>query len=658
MACTLGPLVEEANTAAAAAYTICEADPRGLTLTPEELRIVEKGSWCQWQPTYTVPDIGGYLPTLVTHVKDKVYEELWAELQAKITALEANAAMVYSTKLERVTGDEAMAGRLDASYAQWESGSSALASSVQTALASQNYALSQQILETKASLDGKITANSEFYQTSLASVGGIMAASGVLNSVTLADGSKVVSGFRSQASSETGSEFTIFADTFKILNRVPNSSGGYTYSQVIAPFTVQNDTVYIGKVNTSEPQITFLGEFASAPSTAGLDKNVVYKNTTDGNSYRFNGTSWVVFLTKGATGATGPAGPAGTPGSNGTRGSVHITVNGTYSSGSATSSAFQSATGLYDKVIGDWVTFNSSGGAIDYYRSGNGSDTWIQAALYVNGNLLVTGSVNSNALSSTAITSQQMYIRQSTNGLVPNGGSVMLVESTTAFNALAGVNYNTSSTGNGIQGEHKGSGVGVKGVSSSGTGVDGYTFNSSHEWGLYTANKTFSGQGFTPFTGSHIAYTQDVLKVGELVYSIDAWTVNINQALMHVAKTTTAKDKRVVGVVSYAKDTLLDNITDNPMILPEHQPYIEYMIENNFKEVNINALGEGGILVCNENGNIDNGDYLTSANLAGYAMKQDDDLMHSYTVAKALESVDWANEAETTKLIACTYHAG
>lgn len=142
------------------------------------------------------------------------------------------------------------------------------------------------------------------------------------------------------------------------------------------------------------------------------------------------------------------------------------------------------------------------------------------------------------------------------------------------------------------------------------------------------------------------------------MYSIDAWAISMNQTLVHVGKTTTAKDKRVLGIVTRVKDTLLDNITDNPLVKPEHQPYIDYMIENNFKEVNINSLGEGGILVCNENGNIDNGDYLTSANLAGYAMKQDDDLLHSYTVAKALESVDWANEAETTKLIACTYHAG
>lgn len=45
-------------------------------------------------------------------------------------------------------------------------------------------------------------------------------------------------------------------------------------------------------------------------------------------------------------------------------------------------------------------------------------------------------------------------------------------------------------------------------------------------------------------------------------------------------------------------------------------------------------------------------------------MKQDDDLLHNYTVAKATEPVDWSTvdvDAELgykSKLVACTYHAG
>ncbi len=78
------------------------------------------------------------------------------------------------------------------------------------------------------------------------------------------------------------------------------------------------------------------------------------------------------------------------------------------------------------------------------------------------------------------------------------------------------------------------------------------------------------------------------------------------------------------------------------------------------EEVNthtIYALGDGQILVTGEGGDIEVGDYLATSNKEGYAMKQSDDLLHSYTVAKALENVDWKNEEGNTRLIACTYHA-
>ncbi len=69
------------------------------------------------------------------------------------------------------------------------------------------------------------------------------------------------------------------------------------------------------------------------------------------------------------------------------------------------------------------------------------------------------------------------------------------------------------------------------------------------------------------------------------------------------------------------------------------------------------ALGDGHILVCREGGDIEIGDYLTTAGKTGHAMKQDDDLLHSYTVAKAQQPVSWENEESDSKLIACTYHA-
>jgi hypothetical protein len=49
----------------------------------------------------------------------------------------------------------------------------------------------------------------------------------------------------------------------------------------------------------------------------------------------------------------------------------------------------------------------------------------------------------------------------------------------------------------------------------------------------------------------------------------------------------------------------------------------------------VNSAGEGAICVSNTNGNIENGDYIQSSDVLGYGEKQDDDLLHNYTVAKA-----------------------
>jgi hypothetical protein len=54
----------------------------------------------------------------------------------------------------------------------------------------------------------------------------------------------------------------------------------------------------------------------------------------------------------------------------------------------------------------------------------------------------------------------------------------------------------------------------------------------------------------------------------------------------------------------------------------------------------VNSVGEGGIWVCNSDGNIENGDYITSSDYLVYGEKQDNDLLHNYVVAKATMNCD------------------
>ena len=72
-------------------------------------------------------------------------------------------------------------------------------------------------------------------------------------------------------------------------------------------------------------------------------------------------------------------------------------------------------------------------------------------------------------------------------------------------------------------------------------------------------------------------------------------------------------------------------------------------------------------MVCNINGNLENGDYITTSAIEGLGMKQDDDLLHNYTVAKITEDCDFSSGTTQTahngqaykwKLVGCTYHCG
>jgi hypothetical protein len=81
----------------------------------------------------------------------------------------------------------------------------------------------------------------------------------------------------------------------------------------------------------------------------------------------------------------------------------------------------------------------------------------------------------------------------------------------------------------------------------------------------------------------------------------------------------------------------------------------------------VNAVGEGTVLITNYNGDVACGDYITTSPITGYGMKQADDIQHSYTVAKLTEEIDWASVTDTIDyggtpykkvLAAVTYHCG
>ena len=138
--------------------------------------------------------------------------------------------------------------------------------------------------------------------------------------------------------------------------------------------------------------------------------------------------------------------------------------------------------------------------------------------------------------------------------------------------------------------------------------------------------------------------TNEDKDVWEIKYDKDG--ITIEDALPIIELSRKKKDKRVFGVLGASKRQ-----TNRP----------ERLI--------INSLGEGGIWVCNSNGNIENGDYIQSSDYLGYGERQEDDLLHNYTVAKATINCDFnldspyyqCKEIENNlkvAFIACTYHCG
>ena len=180
------------------------------------------------------------------------------------------------------------------------------------------------------------------------------------------------------------------------------------------------------------------------------------------------------------------------------------------------------------------------------------------------------------------------------------------------------------------------------------------------------------------FTGSHngLYDKNEEIEVGDIV--IDTPTVihgNIDNNLTVVTKSNAPMQKSVIGV--YGRDTKnipypIKNPTtivhSNVMVGTSMQPVENYSSTETVKEeyaelysnnklCDINALGEGLINVCGENGNVEIGDYITTSSIPGKGMKQDDDLMRNYTVAKSRENVTFSSPTEV-KMIACTYHCG
>jgi hypothetical protein len=216
----------------------------------------------------------------------------------------------------------------------------------------------------------------------------------------------------------------------------------------------------------------------------------------------------------------------------------------------------------------------------------------------------------------------------------------------------------------GIRGEHSSGNNGTLGTHTSGVVGQGSFMGVKGMGGTYDFYAGGAGTNYAPFTGSHevrlagsfppqIIPGMIVSVAGDtIIRKTEDGTVSLSSTLPAVALSNSANDKRVFGVI----------VSETP--LPEDHWYKG--IEGERFGV-VNALGEGRVWVSNANGDIQAGDYITTSTIAGYGQRQDDDLLHSYTLGKAIEDVEWDSVEETVEytnelfkayLIAVVYTSG
>ena len=177
-------------------------------------------------------------------------------------------------------------------------------------------------------------------------------------------------------------------------------------------------------------------------------------------------------------------------------------------------------------------------------------------------------------------------------------------------------------------------------------------------------NITFTGQhrckGNSGMTTADYAALEGYIVSSSGVYDqLSGGEIRIDEALPVIELSDSDDDKTVFGVVSGREGDIRSHQSGQWVTSWGD-------LSGEDERIMINSLGEGCIWVTNINGNLDNGDYITSSTAAGLGQKQNDDLLHNYTVAKITQDCDFSSGEEfehdgvtyKKQFVGCTYHCG
>ena len=405
------------------------------------------------------------------------------------------------------------------------------------------------------------------------------------------------------------------------------SVGGYGEVSIDAPNVgggrfVIKDSGNVG-VGTASPayKLDVLGDIRTS--------NLIFSGNITGNGSNLtnlnmgSAASGILAVARGGTGSTSSTGTAGSANVLATSPSiVSPTLTGTTTAATINATILQQGGTALTTLF---ATSNHDAGAIT-----TGTIPVVRGG---------TGVTTSTGTGSTVLSASPTL-----SGTISVSGSV------TATNDMRAVNYIMTSGGDRAWWTFKDFATNTAtGVWLVGPDVTGGT---QRNWvGIKTNSGWGASERYLNFTGQHRVFTtfdyNDTMR-GLIVSSIGKYrnldhtiTPGINETLPIVKLASTEDDISVFGVVSECPDG--DSYRfDTGMVMSTY----EKTHENDYP-VHINALGEGAIWVSNVNGNLSNGDYITTSVIPGYGMKQNSGQLMNYTVAKITCDCDFDDNEYT-----------